>query len=226
MIPPVVDVQWLAAHPEARIVDVRWYLDGRSGRDAWCAGHLPGASFVDLDAVLAEIVGTIDAGERQTLLLAAREDARRPVGQIDQAESFEGRAGGRAAASVAESGQGQGMDEVTARGAAQHHGTLEDHGMAAADCRGAGTQPFHRTGRRSYQPVAETEGQALAGTVRSENDRYPMSAESQGQRWNQRRFADGVTNAAQAQRQARGIVTHRTFRRLQAASVRCLQNHA
>ncbi|MFP5416800.1 MAG: sulfurtransferase [Actinomycetes bacterium] len=53
MIPPVVDVQWLAAHPEARIVDVRWYLDGRSGRDAWCAGHLPGASFVDLDAVLA-----------------------------------------------------------------------------------------------------------------------------------------------------------------------------
>jgi thiosulfate/3-mercaptopyruvate sulfurtransferase len=32
---------------------VRWYLDGRSGRDAYEAGHLPGAAFVDLDRVLA-----------------------------------------------------------------------------------------------------------------------------------------------------------------------------
>ncbi|MFD5067622.1 sulfurtransferase [Streptomyces sp. NPDC058369] len=30
-------------------MDVRWYLDGRSGRAAYEAGHLPGAVFVDLD---------------------------------------------------------------------------------------------------------------------------------------------------------------------------------
>ncbi len=43
------------AHGERLIVaDVRWYLDGRSGRDAHAAGHLPGAVFIDLDTVLAD----------------------------------------------------------------------------------------------------------------------------------------------------------------------------
>lgn len=40
------------------VADVRWYLDGRSGRDAYEAGHLPGAVFVDLDEVLAGPPGT------------------------------------------------------------------------------------------------------------------------------------------------------------------------
>ena len=46
----------MAAHledPDVVLADVRWYLDGRSGRDAYEGGHLPGAVFVDLDAVLA-----------------------------------------------------------------------------------------------------------------------------------------------------------------------------
>ncbi|HUJ67836.1 MAG TPA: sulfurtransferase, partial [Acidimicrobiales bacterium] len=33
--------------------DVRWYLDGRSGREEYNKGHLPGAVFVDLDHTLA-----------------------------------------------------------------------------------------------------------------------------------------------------------------------------
>ncbi|MEP6953141.1 MAG: sulfurtransferase [Solirubrobacteraceae bacterium] len=37
----------------ARFADVRWYLDGRSGREAYEAGHIPGAVFVDLDTMLA-----------------------------------------------------------------------------------------------------------------------------------------------------------------------------
>lgn len=57
MIPPVVDTDWLAAHPGAVRADVRWYLDGRSGRDAYVSGHLPGAVFVDLDACLAGPAG-------------------------------------------------------------------------------------------------------------------------------------------------------------------------
>jgi thiosulfate/3-mercaptopyruvate sulfurtransferase len=32
-----------------RVVDFRWYLDGRSGRAAYDGGHIPGAVFVDLD---------------------------------------------------------------------------------------------------------------------------------------------------------------------------------
>ena len=36
-----------SGHPV--LCDVRWYLDGRSGREAYEAVHLPGAVFVDLD---------------------------------------------------------------------------------------------------------------------------------------------------------------------------------
>lgn len=36
-----------------RVVDVRWYLDGRRGRDAYLAGHVPGAVFLDVDGELA-----------------------------------------------------------------------------------------------------------------------------------------------------------------------------
>ena len=51
---PVVDVAWLAAHRDSVVVaDVRWYLDGRSGREAFERGHIPGAVFVDLDRWLA-----------------------------------------------------------------------------------------------------------------------------------------------------------------------------
>jgi thiosulfate/3-mercaptopyruvate sulfurtransferase len=51
---PIVDASWLASRlGEVVVCDVRWYLDGRSGLAAYAAGHLPGAVFVDLDAVLA-----------------------------------------------------------------------------------------------------------------------------------------------------------------------------
>lgn len=53
-VPPVVDTAWLRTHADAVVLaDVRWYLDGRSGRAAYDAGHLPGAVFVDLDRWLA-----------------------------------------------------------------------------------------------------------------------------------------------------------------------------
>jgi len=51
----VVSADWLAAHAgDVVIADVRWYLDGRSGRAAYESGHIPGAVFVDLDAALSE----------------------------------------------------------------------------------------------------------------------------------------------------------------------------
>ncbi len=53
MVAPVVDPSWLADHPEAVLADVRWYGDGRSGRQEYERAHLPGAVFVDLDRVLA-----------------------------------------------------------------------------------------------------------------------------------------------------------------------------
>lgn len=53
--PPVVSATALAeSHPAPVLVDVRWYLDGRSGLDAYRERHLPGAVFVDLDRWLTE----------------------------------------------------------------------------------------------------------------------------------------------------------------------------
>ncbi len=48
-IQPIIASEDLATYPDAVLADVRWYLDGRSGRDAFEAGHLPGAVFVDLE---------------------------------------------------------------------------------------------------------------------------------------------------------------------------------
>jgi thiosulfate/3-mercaptopyruvate sulfurtransferase len=54
VISPVVSLAWWRQHRDQVVLaDVRWYLDGRSGRDAYGAGHLPGAVFVDLDRWLA-----------------------------------------------------------------------------------------------------------------------------------------------------------------------------
>ncbi len=54
MIDPVVDAEWVKVNHDRVIrADVRAYLDGRSGREAYARGHLPGAVFVDLDADLA-----------------------------------------------------------------------------------------------------------------------------------------------------------------------------
>lgn len=51
---PLVTGHWLAAHlDEVQPVDVRWYLDGRSGREAYLAGHIPGAVWLDIDADLS-----------------------------------------------------------------------------------------------------------------------------------------------------------------------------
>ncbi|WP_159941503.1 MULTISPECIES: sulfurtransferase [unclassified Nocardiopsis] len=53
-LPVAVSADWLRAHrDQVVLVDSRWYLDGRSGRDAHRSGHLPGAVFTDLDADLA-----------------------------------------------------------------------------------------------------------------------------------------------------------------------------
>jgi thiosulfate/3-mercaptopyruvate sulfurtransferase len=51
---PLVDAGWLRDHcddRDVRIVDFRWYLLDRKGHDEYMRGHIPGAVFVDLEAV-------------------------------------------------------------------------------------------------------------------------------------------------------------------------------
>ena len=51
---PLVDCEWLSGHTDSVVIaDVRWYLDGRSGREAYDRGHIEGARFVDLDVDLS-----------------------------------------------------------------------------------------------------------------------------------------------------------------------------
>ena len=51
---PLVSAAWLESHlTEVRVIDSRWYLDGRSGHAAYSGGHIPGAVWVDLDRDLS-----------------------------------------------------------------------------------------------------------------------------------------------------------------------------
>ncbi len=53
----LVTTDWLQRHlgaPGLVVADVRWYLDpARRGRDAWRAGHVPGAVFLDVEEDLS-----------------------------------------------------------------------------------------------------------------------------------------------------------------------------
>lgn len=51
---PLVDADWLREHltdQDVRVIDFRWYLRGKQGRDEYSKGHIPGAVFVDLEEV-------------------------------------------------------------------------------------------------------------------------------------------------------------------------------
>jgi thiosulfate/3-mercaptopyruvate sulfurtransferase len=64
---PLVSPEWLQDHlrdPDVRVIDFRWYQDGRSGRDAYLAGHVPGAVFVDLEG---EVTGKRPGAGRHPL---------------------------------------------------------------------------------------------------------------------------------------------------------------
>ena len=77
---PLVSADWLADHLDAadlRVIDLRWYLDGRSGRDAYLAGHLPGAVFVDLER---EITGADGPGRHPIPSRAQFEEAMKAAG--------------------------------------------------------------------------------------------------------------------------------------------------
>lgn len=72
LIGPLVDAVWLEealGDPDLVVADVRWYAQG-GGREAFEAGHIPGAVFVDVDNDLAGPV----AGDSGRHPLPAPED--------------------------------------------------------------------------------------------------------------------------------------------------------
>src|SRR3989440_4515374 len=54
---PLVEAGWLHKHladPDVRVIDFRWYLQRRVGREEYSHGHIPGAVFVALEDVTGE----------------------------------------------------------------------------------------------------------------------------------------------------------------------------
>jgi thiosulfate/3-mercaptopyruvate sulfurtransferase len=56
MMESLVTAEWLADHlrePDLRIVDASWHMpaSGRNGREEYLAAHIPGAVFLDIDAL-------------------------------------------------------------------------------------------------------------------------------------------------------------------------------
>ncbi|MGW5876480.1 sulfurtransferase [Nocardiopsis terrae] len=78
-LPVAVSAAWLREHiDEVVLVDSRWYLDGRSGREAYLSGHIPGAVHADVDTDLAAPAGP--EGGRHPLPAAA--DLARALGRL------------------------------------------------------------------------------------------------------------------------------------------------
>jgi thiosulfate/3-mercaptopyruvate sulfurtransferase len=54
---PLVSATWLkeqlSTSNDLRLVDTRWYLDGRQGKTIYQAGHLPGAVYADMESDLS-----------------------------------------------------------------------------------------------------------------------------------------------------------------------------
>lgn len=52
---PFVSLDWLREHrDEVVLADVRWYGDGREGRDGYEQSHIPGALYVEMEDALSE----------------------------------------------------------------------------------------------------------------------------------------------------------------------------
>jgi thiosulfate/3-mercaptopyruvate sulfurtransferase len=75
---PLVDADWLRRHiddRDLRVIDFRWYLQGRSGRAEFMRGHIPRAVFLDLEDVTGKQGGgrhplpTAEQFEREMRLL-------------------------------------------------------------------------------------------------------------------------------------------------------------
>src|SRR5437660_345868 len=79
---PLVDAAWLHEHlgdPDVRVIDFRWYLQRRVGRDEYLHGHIPGAVF----GALEDVTGEEGAGRHPLPTAEQFERAMRKAG-VDQ----------------------------------------------------------------------------------------------------------------------------------------------
>jgi len=99
----LVSTEWLSGRlgdEGVRIVDVRWYLDkSRRGQDAFAAGHVPGAVFLDLDRDLSAPVSGPERGRHPwpSEELVSRVMGKAGIGPGTQVVAYDDQAGAIAA---------------------------------------------------------------------------------------------------------------------------------
>jgi thiosulfate/3-mercaptopyruvate sulfurtransferase len=143
---PLVEGGWLLGRhrdPDVRVIDFRWYLDGRSGQAAYDAGHVHGAVFVDLD------------GE-----LTGQGSGRHPLPSAAQFELAMRRAGVRRGSRVVV------YDDLGGFSSARLWWLLRYFGHAAAAVLDGGLAAW--PGELSTQPVRVPAGDFVAAPPRSE----------------------------------------------------------
>jgi thiosulfate/3-mercaptopyruvate sulfurtransferase len=125
----LVDVDWLRAElgqPGVRVVDCRWKLgQPGAGRAVYLAGHIPGASFLDLDRDLAD-----PPGER----------GRHPLPGIERFQAAARSAG------ISEDGLVVACDEVGEGGAARLWWLLRHFGHEAVAVLDGGVAAWRESG--------------------------------------------------------------------------------
>jgi thiosulfate/3-mercaptopyruvate sulfurtransferase len=80
---PIVDAAWLHRHIEdadLRVIDFRWYLQGRNGHEEFRRGHIPHAVFLDLERVSGK-----EGGGRHPLPSAAQFESEMRASGVDGA---------------------------------------------------------------------------------------------------------------------------------------------
>ncbi|MGA4668302.1 sulfurtransferase [Propionibacteriaceae bacterium Y1923] len=140
VISPVTLDDLLAAGSPARVLDVSYYL-GHPGRgeSAYRTAHIPGAVFVDLEAVFAAHPGPGGAGGRHPL----------PTGEVLQA--------GLRAAGVNEGEAIVLVDQGTMMGAARAWWVLTDAGLEAVQVLAGGMRAWQAAGYPVATDVPEVD---------------------------------------------------------------------
>lgn len=82
---PLVEADWLHQHLHdegLRVIDFRWYLQGKLGRDEYLKGHVPSAVFVDLDEVTGRGPGRHPLPAREQFQSAMRKAGVTSTGTV------------------------------------------------------------------------------------------------------------------------------------------------
>jgi hypothetical protein len=146
--------------------------------------------------------------QRQALLLAAREHARRAVLEMRKPDALERFARDPLALAPADARELQRIRHVGERAAPEQHRPLEHHRLQTAAALAVGIAPRNPARGRREQSVHQAHQHALAGAICAEHDRAGSRFEAHGDAVEDRALAGDEADVAQLQRQDAPVRRH------------------